>query len=158
VDRHDAPAALPLLALAIGLLTGGNALPVCALAALVWRLHRHAAIALAFLAFGMLGAASHVPPQFAENRFVTIEAPIESDWSVHDHVQVLRSSRFTANGVTIDAPLSIYARFALPPVERQARIRAEGILRSTNGRYSFTLKSPRLMAYEGEISTWAPST
>ena len=95
------------------------------------------------------------PLQFSEERFVTIDAPIASGWAFRDRVRILRCSRFVANGVEIDAPLSIYARFDPPPIERQASIHAEGVLRPG---YSLTVKSPRLMRYEGAISPWAPST
>ncbi len=127
MDRHDAPAAVPLILVVLALLLTG-----------AWR---------------------PALPRFPEERFVTIVAPIESDWAARDRVQILRCTHFIADGVAIDAPLSIYARFEVPPVERQARIRAEGLLHSPDGtRFALTLKSPRLLSYEGEISPWAPSS
>lgn len=93
------------------------------------------------------------------DRFVTIDAPIEADWSTGENAHVLRCSRFAANGVSVAAPISLYARFEPPQIGREASVRAEGLLRiGEGGRYVMTVKSPRLMTYTGAISMWSPST
>ncbi|HEV8657867.1 MAG TPA: hypothetical protein VGS96_04495, partial [Thermoanaerobaculia bacterium] len=91
--RRDAPAALPLIAFVAGLLLNGGVATVLAFAvvsALIWRLHRHASIAIAFLALGMLLALRSQPQIATSDRFTSIEVPIESDWSARDHFYVLR--------------------------------------------------------------------
>ncbi|HSP13716.1 MAG TPA: DNA internalization-related competence protein ComEC/Rec2 [Thermoanaerobaculia bacterium] len=160
--RNDAPAALPLIAFVAGLLCGSGvatAAGVAAIAALIWRWTREGSIAIAFVALGMLMAQRGGPHVDSMERFATIEAPIESDWSARDHVHVLRCSRFTANGIAFDAPLAIYARFDPPPIARQARVRVEGFLRQANGgRFTASVKSPRLLSYRGSISGSHPAT
>lgn len=160
--RDDVPAALPLIAFVTGLLAGGGvatALGLAAIAALIWRWSRRASIAIALLALGLLlSPREHAHPPTTE-RFTTIVAPIESDWSVRDRYHVLRCSSFEANGVRFDAPISLYARFEPKTIERDAAIRAEGFLRKAKGgRYSMSVKSPRLMSYAGQVSPLAPAT
>ncbi|HEY3054928.1 MAG TPA: DNA internalization-related competence protein ComEC/Rec2 [Thermoanaerobaculia bacterium] len=128
------------------------------MSALMWRLNRRASIAIAFVALGVF-LAPHDQPQIAvSDRFVTIEAPIESDWSARDHFHVLRASHFLANGAPVHAPIGIYARFDPAPIVWQAVIRVEGFLRRTDDRYSIAVKSSRLMTYGGRVSPLAPST
>ncbi|MFL6245088.1 MAG: DNA internalization-related competence protein ComEC/Rec2 [Thermoanaerobaculia bacterium] len=92
-----------------------------------------------------------------EERFVTIDAPIDRDWAMHDSAFLLRTQTFTANGHPFHAPLSIYARFEPSPIEMQATIRAEGFLRlSERGQYTISVKSAELMTYEGELPRWHP--
>jgi competence protein ComEC len=135
-----------------------TALAFAIVSALMWRLHRHASIAIAFLALGMLLALRSQPQIATSDRFTSIEVPIESDWSARDHFYVLRASHFLANGTPVDAPIAIYARFEPPRIERQTVVHAEGFLRRTEDRYSLAVKSPRLMMYSGRISSLAPST
>ena len=158
--QDDAPAALPLLAFVTGLLFATNAIAFATMALLTWRFHRRLAIALAFLALGALRASSMAnAPATTTDRFVTIEAPIESDWSTHDRVHVLRSTHFSIGIERFDAPLNIYARFEPPRISCERFIVAEGILRALDDRrYAITVKSPRLLSYRGEISLWSPST
>ncbi len=153
--QGDAPAALPLIAFIAGLLIASNALALAAIAILLWHFSRRAAIAIAFVALGALLARAAPPHIERSGRFITIEAPMESDWSG----RVLRSSRFTADGVPFHAPVSIYARFDPPPIGRQSHIRAEGFLREAKGgRFALSVKSPRLLAYTGSTSPFHPAT
>lgn len=122
-----------------------------------------------FILFAILGialalqlAARHREDRAAfaaidEERFVTIDAPIDRDWATRDSTFLLRTATFTANGHRFEAPLSIYARFEPPPIEMQATIRAEGFLRlSERGQYTVGVKSTELMTYEGELPRWHP--
>lgn len=156
---HDeAPAALPLLAFVSGLLIASNAIAFAVVAALTWRFHRRAAIAFAFVAFGALRTGSATRPiDIPDDRFATIEAPISSDWTERDHVRFLGCTRFESDGVRIAEPITIYARFEPPPIRRERSVVAQGVLRRLDGgRYSLSVKSPRLMSYRGTISTFAP--
>ncbi|HEX7418745.1 MAG TPA: DNA internalization-related competence protein ComEC/Rec2 [Thermoanaerobaculia bacterium] len=158
---HDeAPAALPLLAFICGLLIASNAIAFAVIAALIWRWSRRASIAIAFFALGAI-RAGHAGDrvEVSLDRFATIEAPISSDWSAHDHVHFLRCSRFTSDGVEIAEPVTIYARFEPKAIGREQFVEAQGMLRSLDGgRYTLSVKSPRLLSYHGTISTLAPST
>jgi competence protein ComEC len=61
--------------------------------------------------------------------------------------------------VAIDAPLTIYAHFAPQTIVMERSIHAEGFLRrNERGGVVLTIKSPRLMAYEGSLSPIAPAT
>jgi competence protein ComEC len=158
---HDeAPSSLPLLAFISGLLIASNAIAFAVIAALVWRWSRRASIAIAFFALGAIRAGHAADrAEVRVDRFATVEAPISTDWSAHDHVHLLRCTRFTSDGVEIAAPITIYARFEPAPMEREQFIEAEGMLRTLDGgRYALSVKSPRLMSYRGTISMFAPST
>ncbi|GAC1430087.1 MAG: DNA internalization-related competence protein ComEC/Rec2 [Thermoanaerobaculia bacterium] len=158
--QDDAPAALPLIAFVAGLLIGSSAIAFFIVAALMWRLHRRAALAIAFFALGAIRAASaHTPVMTVLDRFATVDAPIESDWSARDRVHLLRSSHFLADGANVNAPITIYTRFAPPEIGRQELVRAQGLLRHLDGdRYALTVKSARLLSYAGIVSPFAPST
>ena len=92
-----------------------------------------------------------------EERFVTIEAPIDRDWSVRDSAFVLRTESFRADGKQFHAPLAVYARFEPPPIGMEATLRAEGFLRlSERGRYTVSVKSAELLSYEGHLPRWHP--
>lgn len=96
-------------------------------------------------------------PAFDPERFTTVEIPLERDWAPRDASFVLRASRFRANGVEIDTPIAVYARFAPPEIELEATLRAEGFLRlSERGEYTLGLKSRELMSYEGALPRWHP--
>jgi ComEC/Rec2-related protein len=96
--------------------------------------------------------------QLHPDRFVTIEAPLERDWMHRDDSFVLRTSRFTANGVAFEQPLAIYARFEPPEIAMDSSLRAEGFLREGEfGGYTLTIKSAELMSYAGELSRWHPA-
>ena len=164
---HDAPAALPLLALIAGLaLAPYLARPWLAIAGV-------AAIALlrprAFLLFAIAGlvlalrvAARDVEDRRAfeamdAQRFVVLEAPIDRDWTARDDAFLLRTATFRANGRAFDAPLAIYARFDPPPIEMEAMIRAEGFLRrNERGQFTVGVKSRELMSYGGALPRWHP--
>ena len=166
----DVPAALPLLALALGLASGARlfeALAFAALAVLFALLgQRRAAASTLFLAIG-IALALHLQARtareaaafatFDDTRFVTIEMPLERDWAERGDAFVLRASRFRVNDFPFDAPLAAYARFEPPPMELAATLRAEGFLRrNAQGTYSITIKSPRLMSYAGALDRRTP--
>jgi competence protein ComEC len=89
--------------------------------------------------------------------FVTIEAPLERDWSPRDESFVLRASRFTAGGAPFDTPIAVYARFPPQEIAMEATLRADGFLRrNERGEYSIGIKSPELMSYEGALPRWHP--
>jgi competence protein ComEC len=153
---HDAPAALPLFAYAAALALGGSyrdALGIAAVAILLVALKqpRAAVVTFAFAA-GLFVAAHRKAARNADDailasidvdRFVTIEVPLEGDWSAHN---TMRIDEFHSR------PLVIYARFPPPPIGMAATLRAEGFLREG----AFTIKSPQLMSYRGELAPWNP--
>lgn len=160
--RRDIPAALPL----IGFIAGLALAPIlvnplaCVIGSIVVAiLLRHATpvfIALGILIALHLGAQREIERRaFAaidEERFTTVEVPLDRDWSPRGASFVLRAETFHANGTRFREPISIYTRFAPPVIELQSHIRAEGLLRrNERGYYTFTLKSPLLMAYHGEV-------
>lgn len=166
--HRDTPAALPLIALIAGLaipfvnpwfaviglvLVASYPLPV--------------ARALLFTALGIV-ISLHVQSretrerltfsQLHPERFVTIEAPLERDWSQRDDSFVLRASRFRVNGIAFEQPLAVYARFSPPEIAMEAELRAEGFLREGEfGGYTLTIKSQELMSYAGTLPRWHPS-
>ena len=158
--QDEAPAALPLLAFISGLLIASNAIGFAVIAALTWRFSRRTAIAIAFFALGaVLGGSAPRPIDVSRERFATIVAPISGDWSARDHVRSLRCARFTTDGTDIAAPITIYARFEPRPIGREESVEAQGVLRRFDGgRYSLSVKSPRLLSYRGTISMVQPST
>ncbi|HET7433644.1 MAG TPA: ComEC/Rec2 family competence protein, partial [Thermoanaerobaculia bacterium] len=150
--RHDVPAALPLIALIAGL---AGMWPAAALAlALLFR--RRGITVIVFYALGVWlahrVATRPLPTLDDEERFVTIEAPLQRDWAARDRSFVLRADRFCIGDVTYKEPLSIYVRFTPPLMEMEATIRAEGFLRRTeHGDYALTVKSQELLCYGGEL-------
>ena len=174
--RNDVPAALPLLSFSIAL----GAAPyvtqpamasfgLAAMALLFVAIDRlRMASAVAFLMAGLaIGHWNHAA-RLSEaasirdldgDRFVTVEAAIDGDWSARPHVFMLRVSRFHADGHEIQAPLRLYARFTPQVIEMQATVRAEGHLRSDRrGGYMMSIKSPRLVRYEGRLSSFDPAS
>ncbi|HEX7150138.1 MAG TPA: DNA internalization-related competence protein ComEC/Rec2 [Thermoanaerobaculia bacterium] len=165
--HDDIPAATPLIATIAGLACAGillhpsltaGALVLCAV---LWR---RARVALLFAALGLFLAVRMADRRAAELRafrtfpaeqFVTIEAPLERDWTPRG---LLRASRFRANGVEFDEPLLVFVRFDPPPIAMQTTLRAEGFLRRGKHHYSLSVKSPHLMTYEGELARWKPSS
>jgi competence protein ComEC len=163
----DVPAAVPLIALITGLAIAPVLVnPWTAIVGLT-------IIALlrprAFLFFAIIGIALslRIAARDAEERkaftaidgehFVTIEAPIDRDWSSRDSSFLLRTESFRANGQEFHAPLAIYARFEPPPIAMEATLRAEGFLRlSERGQYTVSVKSNELMSYHGHLPRWHP--
>lgn len=173
--RNDAPAALPLALLTAGLAAGPllsegrlAAAGFFAVALLFCSLRRAgAAIAFAFLALGVALAFSRIADEdqnerrFASldpERFAVIEAPLERGWSARDGSFLLRASRFSANGISFDVPLSIFVRFDPPAVAMESTVRAEGtIRRGQRGGWYVSVKSPALLRYEGSLPLWHPA-
>ena len=157
-NSTDVPAALPLIALIAGLALAPvliNPWPTLIGLAIIAILKRRS-----FLLFAILGLVlprNETFAKFDDDRFVTIEAPIDRDWTKRDSAFLLRTETFRANGHAFNAPLAIYARFDPPQIDMQAHIRAEGFLRlSERGQFTISIKSPRLMSYEGELNRWHP--
>ena len=145
---RDAPAAIPLLFYALGLIAGVvhplTAIAGCIACAFLWR---RAAIALLAFAAGVAMSMPKAPdPMPPPDRFVVITAEIDHDWMARGNSFVLRTDR-----------CSIYARFVPPPIAMQTTIRAEGFLRrNEKGEVTMTVKSSRLISYEGELPWWSP--
>jgi competence protein ComEC len=168
---HDEiPAATPLIATIAGLACAGAILsPQVTAVALIalGLLWRRARVAMFFAALGLLLAVQvreraeaelRAFKTFEADRFVTIEAPLERDWSVRGTSSLFRARRFVANGKAFDAPLLVYARFEPPPIALQSTLRAEGFLRRGKHHYVLSLKSPHLLAYSGALPKWKPAT
>jgi len=169
--RSDVPAALPLIAYAAGLALGhsyAEAIGFAAVAVLLIAIRKPRMAVLCLALAGGVCAASlararnataegGVAPLIAD-RFVTVVAPIDRDWSVHGDAHLLRCPRFAADGVVIDTPLMIYTRFTPQVIAMERSIRAEGFLRrSDRGDVVLTVKSPRLMSYEGSLNAFTPA-
>ena len=169
--RSDVPAAFPLIAYAAGLALGHSYAEAAGLAAVALLLLalRRMRVAAAFLALaGGVWAGAHaqgairngdlaIGPLISD-RFVTVIAPIDRDWSVRGDARALRCTRFVADGVAIDRPLTIYTRFAPQPIAMERAIRAEGFLRrNERGELGLTVKSPRLMSYQGALNPLTPA-
>jgi competence protein ComEC len=169
--RSDVPAALPLIAYAAGLALGhsyaeaaGFAVVAMLLLAILRTRMAVACLALAGGVWAAANARAAVPIDDAAlkplitDRFVTVVAPIDHDWSARGDVQILRCARFVADGVSIERPLTIYTRFTPAEIAMQRAIRGEGFLRR-NGRgdLGLTIKSPRLMRYEGALNPLTPA-
>jgi competence protein ComEC len=163
--RNDVPAALPLIFLIAGLAAGSLLInpwiAIVGLIAITFRC-KHAL----FAALGIL-LALHVQHRaaneqrafasFDPERFVTIDAPLDRDWSERDQSHVLRAPRFVANGIAFDTPIAIYARFAPRNITMEATLHAEGFLRrNEQGEYTLGIKSPELMSYRGTLRVWQP--
>jgi len=145
---RDAPAAIPLLFYALGFvvavvnpLTFIGGLIACAL---LWR---RASVPLLFLALGIAMSIQRPPePMPPADRFVTIDAPIDHDWSPRGGSFLLRTAK-----------VSIYTHFVPPPIGMQTTVRAEGFLRrSENGELTMSVKSPLLLSYRGALPWWSP--
>lgn len=170
--HDDVPAALPLIAFSLGLACAAHArdaLGLFAVALLLLALKRPRAAMIAFALAGGIAVALHAQAFRARearalaalprDRFVTIEAPIDRDWSSRSGAHVLRVRRFRANGIDFAQPLAIATRFEPPPIELQAVVRAEAFLRQNErGDCVANVKSPRLLAYAGAVRWWRPST
>jgi competence protein ComEC len=170
--RSDAPAALPLIFYAAGLALGhsyAEAIGFACVAILLIAIRR-ARLAMLCLALAAgVCAATHararndaddraIAPLIAD-RFVTVLAPIDRDWSSRGEAHVLRCEHFVADGVTIERPITIYTRFQPPAIDMQRFVRAEGFLRRTEkGDAVLTVKSPRLMSYEGSLNPLTPAS
>ncbi|HEX3577780.1 MAG TPA: ComEC/Rec2 family competence protein, partial [Thermoanaerobaculia bacterium] len=170
--RTDVPAALPLIFFAAGLALGHSYAVAIGFACLAMLLIAIGTPRTAMLCLALAGgvcAATHararsdaddraITPLIAD-RFVTIVAPIDRDWSSRGDAHVLRCTQFVADGVAIERAITIYTRFPPPPIEMQRSVRAEGFLRrSEKGDAVLTVKSPRLMAYEGSLNRFTPAS
>lgn len=180
--RDEIPAALPLAALVAGLATATlwiDPLRTCAAALIVGvlagaLLHRRAArpsraatAAVAFAAGVLLGARDarlHASDDAAiraldRERFATVTAPLDRDWSPRGDSWMLRVEEFTIDGRTFQRPLRIYARFDPPPLALHAEIVAEGVVRlNDRGEAVMSVKAVQLMRYRGTCSRWSPRT
>jgi competence protein ComEC len=162
---HDAPAALPLVVYVAALIAGGSYRDACGIAVvalLLVALRQPRAAVVAFAFAGGLFVAAHRDAVRASDdatlahvdaeRFVTIDVPLDNDWSDRGDISLLRADEFRVNGTAIHRPLLIYARFAPPPIGIFTTLRAEGFLRDDR----LTIKSPQLMTYRGALPWWNP--
>ena len=154
-SRRDAPAALPLIAYIAGLTCGFSireAAGLIAVAIFLVALKRAREAVLVFLiAIGVMNALPRATIQTSEERFVTIEAPIDRDWRLRGDANLLR---VTLRGT----PLTIYARFEPEVIRMEKLVRAEGFLRRNDrGELTLLVKSPRLLAYAGTLSWSDPA-
>lgn len=173
-EPNNAPAGIPLCGCVAGLALAGSihsplgaaaGLAVCA--ALALRRWRRIALFLLFAAVGLaVGTREHslreseraAVASMSADRFAVVEAPLEGEWTRRGSSFQIRAEHFRAGGTEVGAPLAVYARFAPPPVAMQTRLRAEGFLRiSERETYTLTVKSPRLLSYEGTLSPFAPA-
>ena len=168
----DIPAALPLISCAAGLALGGGtreAVGLAAIAILAGLLRRRriaTAVAFFALGIGLHARAAYIRTcderaiaAIDAERFVTVEAPIDREWSRRGDSFVIRVPEFRVNGRDFDVPLAIYARFEPAPIAMEKSIVAEGLLRrGDRGDLSLTVKSSRLLSYRGAVSPFAPST
>lgn len=169
--RSDVPAALPLIFYAAGLALGhsyAEAIGFASVALLLIAIRKARLAMLCLVLAGGVWAAAHARARsdaddhaispLITDRFVTVLAPIDRDWTMRGDAHVLRCSRFVAEGTTIERPLTIYTRFAPDTIEMQRSIRAEGFLhRGEHGDVALTVKSPRLMSYEGALNRFTPA-
>jgi competence protein ComEC len=169
--RSDNPAALPLIFYAAGLALGRSyaeavGFACVAMLLIAIRKPRMAMLCLA-LAGGVCAAThagalsdadDHAIAPLITDRFVTVIAPIDRDWSSRGEAHSLRCANFVADGVAIERPITIYTRFAPPTIDMQRVVRAEGFLRrSEKGDAVLTVKSPRLMSYSGSLNPLTPT-
>jgi competence protein ComEC len=170
--RSDVPAALPLIFYAAGLALGhsyAEAIGFACVAMLLIAIRKARMAMLCLAVAGGVCAATHararsdaddraIAPLIGD-RFVTVVAPIDRDWSSRGEAHVLRCARFVADGVAIERPITIYTRFPPPAIDMQRFVRAEGFLRrSEKGDAVLTVKSARLMSYEGALNPFAPAS
>jgi competence protein ComEC len=161
--RNDTPAAFPLIALiaglAIPLVNPWTAIIGLLLFTPKFRPALFAALGV-FLSLQMhdrIAREQAAFEAFDRDAFVTVELPLERDWSPRDETFVLRASRFTANSRSFQTPIAVYARFTPPEIAMEATLRADGFLRrNERGEYSLGIKSTELMTYEGALRPWQP--
>lgn len=167
MHHDDVPAALPLLALILGLaiapLLVNPTVFACGIALIA--ILRPRAFLLFFVAglFLSMQEGDRVAREreaferFDPERFTVIEVPLERDWALRDASFVLRASRFTANGIPFDAPVALYTRFEPPEMRMEASVRVEAFLRlNERGQYTASVKAPQLLSYSGTLPRWHP--
>lgn len=180
--RDELPAALPLTALVTGLATAGiwqDARAACAAAFAIALLagvllHRRGSGALravataAFFTAGILLATRDAHLRLADenairaldpDRFASVTAPLDRDWSPRGDSWMLRLDEFSLDGRTIHRPLRLYARFEPPPIALHGSVVAEGVVRlSERGDAVMSVKAPQLLSYRGTIDRRSPRT
>src|SRR5207249_4718803 len=123
-SRSAVPAALPLIGYVAGLALSRSvrdALGFALITIVLLAMRRGRAATICFaLAAGTAMAAHRDTIRTSESvalrslrpdRFVTITAPLDGDWSLRRDVFVLRVQRFAVRGSTFEQSLTIYARF-----------------------------------------------
>jgi competence protein ComEC len=159
--HHEAPAGIILFGFVCGLAATLVHPQTCAVAFLliaVLSLRVSQAARFAFALACGIAISTHVAhlrdrenrAAVDDTRFITVTAPLDHDWTLRN---TLRVDRFNET----NQPLTIYARFAPPPIAMHTTVRAEGFLRrSERGAWSLTLKSERLLSYSGELRWFDP--
>jgi competence protein ComEC len=165
--KTDVPAAIPLIALIAGLAIAPVLVhPWLTLVGLAFIAMLRPKVFLLFAIFGIALSLRVAARDAADRdafaridgeRFVTIEAPLDRDWTSRDATFLLRTETFRIEAHAFHVPLAIYARFEPPQIDIQATVRAEGFLRlSERGQYTLSVKSAQLMTYEGALPRWHP--
>ncbi|HKO55050.1 MAG TPA: ComEC/Rec2 family competence protein, partial [Thermoanaerobaculia bacterium] len=84
--------------------------------------------------------------------------PLDRDWSRRGAAASLRVASFRADGVPFARELLIYTHSSPPPIGFARSIRAEGFARvDERGTFVMTIKSSRLISYQGALRWWQPS-
>jgi competence protein ComEC len=177
-DRLDVPALYPLLAYVAGLTIGPalvnlrfSTLGCAAIVLLTVAAKRpRPALVAALFATGLLVATSTARRAaredadlgaLAPDRFASVEAPIRRGWrrDSHEHFSLV-ADRFSAieggQHIAVERTLVVTASFTPASIETEAVVAGEGFLRCGEGGTCFlSIKSPRLMHYEGLLSSWS---
>ena len=152
----EVPAALPLIAYIAALAWSGSfrdAAGLIAIAILLIALRRmRFALIIFCAALGIIaGSAKPSPLTIAENRFTTVQAPIDRDWT-------RRGDAFALRVHYAGRPLTVYARFEPKPIAMEKFVEVSGFLRMNDrGELTIAAKSPRLLAYRGRLSNLDPA-
>ena len=172
--RDEIPASIPLAGVVAGLSAIGSiaqpglaAIGLFAVASLALALRGGRTLVLfAFCsAIALLAGARAVRLHSVESaqlarvdhdRFAIVDAEVDRDWSKRGSAWMLRVERFHVDGIAIEQPLRIYARFEPPPIGLATHIRAEGFLRNGERGPTMSIKSPRLLTFSGAVRRSTP--
>ena len=177
-ERLDIPALHPLLAYVAGLaltplLVDARAAlcGIAAVAVLLAMMRRpRAALAAALFAVAVAvtvhGNARRSDEDAAlrsvdPDRFARVEIPLARGWRRNsDESSTLIAANFVIAGdrtLKVEKTLVASAHFSPPPVGTESRMVAEGFLRCAARACYLSLKSPRLLRYEGTTLWWTPA-
>lgn len=173
--RDENPAALPLAGLIAGIaLTdllldprkAAIAVTACALLSLALRQRRVVTVLFLSIAIGLIAGTRERSVRAAEEtilqnldaeRFSMVVAPVDRDWSRRGSSSMLRVARFSIDGIAVDQPLRIYMRDAPPPIGLSSTVRVEGFVRSGARGATMSVKSARLIKFDGTVPAWTPA-
>ena len=181
-DRPSPPqAALPLVSLVAGLLLAGSIVNtwtfLAGISAVIIllglrggpRATRSAIVAACLLVGILVGQGEmrgkrrdlHAVSRIGTERFATIRGQIVRDWEPTEEgghrLELKAFEILTAPGIPISGPLTIYSMSAPPDAELAQWVVVEGFLQSGhNAKLSMSVKSLRLISYQGRIRCWTP--